>query len=47
VGDGGDAAHINNVLGDRHGPVGIAWATALADMLAAGHAPANPFFSLE
>jgi 5,6,7,8-tetrahydromethanopterin hydro-lyase len=47
VGDGGDAAHIDTVLGDRHGPVGIAWATALADILAARHAPANPFFSPE
>src|SRR6266481_5009310 len=30
VGEGAEAAHINTVLGDRHGPVGTAWATALA-----------------
>jgi 5,6,7,8-tetrahydromethanopterin hydro-lyase len=30
VGDGVNAAHINTVLGDRNGPVGTAWATALA-----------------
>src|SRR6478752_5235746 len=30
VGEGAEAAHINTVLGDRDGPVGIAWATALA-----------------
>ncbi len=30
VGEGGEAAHVNTVLGDRHGPVGTAWATALA-----------------
>jgi 5,6,7,8-tetrahydromethanopterin hydro-lyase len=30
VGDGAEAAHINTVLGDRDGPVGAAWATALA-----------------
>lgn len=30
VGDGAEAAHINTVLGDREGPVGTAWATALA-----------------
>jgi formaldehyde-activating enzyme involved in methanogenesis len=37
VGEGGEAAHINTALGDHRGPVGTA----------AGHAPANPFFSLE
>ena len=30
VGDGVNAAHINVVLGRRDGPVGTAWATALA-----------------
>ena len=30
VGDGAEAAHINTVLGRRDGPVGTAWATALA-----------------
>jgi len=30
VGDGAEAAHINTVLGGRDGPVGTAWATALA-----------------
>ncbi|MGH3256541.1 MAG: formaldehyde-activating enzyme [Streptosporangiaceae bacterium] len=30
VGEGVEAAHVNTVLGDRHGPVGTAWATALA-----------------
>jgi 5,6,7,8-tetrahydromethanopterin hydro-lyase len=30
VGEGAEAAHINTVLGDRDGPVGTAWATALA-----------------
>jgi 5,6,7,8-tetrahydromethanopterin hydro-lyase len=30
VGEGAEAAHINTVLGYREGPVGTAWATALA-----------------
>ena len=30
VGEGAEAAHIDGVLGDRDGPVGAAWATALA-----------------
>jgi 5,6,7,8-tetrahydromethanopterin hydro-lyase len=30
VGEGAEAAHINTVLGRRDGPVGVAWATALA-----------------
>jgi len=30
VGEGAEAAHVNTVLGDREGPVGAAWATALA-----------------
>ena len=30
VGSGPDAAHVNTVLGPRDGPVGTAWATALA-----------------
>jgi 5,6,7,8-tetrahydromethanopterin hydro-lyase len=38
IGDGGEAAHINTVLGHRTGPVGTAWATALATP-SAGHAP--------
>lgn len=37
VGDGADAAHVNTVLGDRAGPVGAAWAAALAAP-SAGHA---------
>lgn len=38
VGSGADAAHVNVVLGDRSGPVGSAWATALATP-SAGHIP--------
>jgi len=38
VGDGVNAAHINVVLGHREGPVGTAWASALATP-SAGHAP--------
>jgi 5,6,7,8-tetrahydromethanopterin hydro-lyase len=38
AGDGVDAAHVNTVLGPREGPVGTAWATALATP-SAGHAP--------
>ena len=38
VGDGVDAAHGNTVHGERNGPVGTAWATALASP-SAGHAP--------
>jgi 5,6,7,8-tetrahydromethanopterin hydro-lyase len=38
VGSGPEAAHINVVLGDRAGPVGTAWATALATP-SAGHTP--------
>ena len=30
VGEGAEAAHINTILGRRDGPVGVAWATALA-----------------
>jgi 5,6,7,8-tetrahydromethanopterin hydro-lyase len=30
VGEGGDAAHVNTVLGSRSGPVGSAWAAGLA-----------------
>ncbi|HUB70412.1 MAG TPA: formaldehyde-activating enzyme [Acidimicrobiales bacterium] len=37
-GEGVNAAHINVVLGERNGPVGTAWATALATP-SAGHAP--------
>lgn len=38
VGDGVNAAHVNTVLGPRDGPVGTAWASALATPTA-GHAP--------
>jgi 5,6,7,8-tetrahydromethanopterin hydro-lyase len=38
VGDGPNAAHVNTVLGPRDGPVGTAWATALATPTV-GHAP--------
>jgi 5,6,7,8-tetrahydromethanopterin hydro-lyase len=38
VGEGANAAHVNTVLGPRDGPVGTAWATALATPTH-GHAP--------
>jgi 5,6,7,8-tetrahydromethanopterin hydro-lyase len=38
IGTGVEAAHINVVLGHRTGPVGVAWATALATP-SAGHTP--------
>jgi 5,6,7,8-tetrahydromethanopterin hydro-lyase len=38
AGDGVNAAHINSMLGAKDGPVGIAWATALATPRA-GHTP--------
>jgi len=38
IGEGAEAAHVNTVFGDRSGPVGVAWATALASP-SAGHAP--------
>ncbi len=38
VGDSAEAAHINTVFGPRDGPVGTAWATALASP-SAGHTP--------
>jgi 5,6,7,8-tetrahydromethanopterin hydro-lyase len=38
VGSGANAAHVNTVLGERSGPVGSAWAGALAGP-SAGHAP--------
>lgn len=38
AGAGGDAAHLNTVLGDREGPVGTAFATALASP-SRGHTP--------
>jgi 5,6,7,8-tetrahydromethanopterin hydro-lyase len=38
VGSGVDCAHINTVFGDRRGPVGTAFATALATP-SAGHVP--------
>jgi 5,6,7,8-tetrahydromethanopterin hydro-lyase len=38
IGSGAEAAHVNTVLGEREGPVGQAWATALATPTA-GHAP--------
>jgi 5,6,7,8-tetrahydromethanopterin hydro-lyase len=37
VGSGANAAHINTILGERAGPVGSAWATALATP-STGHA---------
>ncbi len=38
VGEGVNAAHVNTVVGDRDGPVGQAWTTALATP-SEGHAP--------
>lgn len=38
VGEGMEAAHINTVLGERSGPVGTAWVSALASPTR-GHAP--------
>ena len=38
AGDGVNAAHVNSMLGAKDGPVGAAWATALA-MPRAGHTP--------
>jgi 5,6,7,8-tetrahydromethanopterin hydro-lyase len=38
IGEGAEAAHVNTVLGERHGPVGTAWATALATPRR-GHTP--------
>ncbi|MFM8236160.1 MAG: formaldehyde-activating enzyme [Actinomycetota bacterium] len=38
AGSGPDAAHVNTVLGPKDGPVGTAWATALATPRA-GHVP--------
>jgi len=38
IGTGAEAAHVNTVLGLREGPVGVAWATALATPTQ-GHAP--------
>lgn len=38
AGSGPDAAHVNTVLGAKDGPVGTAWATALATPRA-GHVP--------
>lgn len=38
IGEGVDAAHINVVLGAKDGPVGVAWATALATP-SQGHVP--------
>ncbi len=38
AGSGPDAAHVNTVLGAKDGPVGTAWATALATPRL-GHAP--------
>ncbi len=37
-GDGPNAAHVNTMLGSKDGPVGAAWATALATPRA-GHVP--------
>ena len=38
IGEGAEAAHVNTVLGERTGPVGVAWATALATPRP-GHTP--------
>ena len=38
IGSGAEAAHVNTVLGSRLGPVGTAWATALATP-SSGHVP--------
>lgn len=38
VGEGVNAAHLNTVFGDRGGPAGTAWATALGTP-SAGHVP--------
>ncbi len=38
LGEGMEAAHVNTVLGERSGPVGAAWSTALASP-SRGHAP--------
>jgi 5,6,7,8-tetrahydromethanopterin hydro-lyase len=38
IGEGADAAHINTVLGRKEGPVGTAWASALATP-SQGHTP--------
>src|SRR5689334_25102172 len=38
AGTGANAAHVNTVLGAKDGPVGAAWATALATPRL-GHAP--------
>jgi 5,6,7,8-tetrahydromethanopterin hydro-lyase len=38
AGDGANAAHVNTMLGSKDGPVGVAWATALATPRA-GHTP--------
>jgi 5,6,7,8-tetrahydromethanopterin hydro-lyase len=38
AGEGVDVAHVNTVLGRRDGPVGTAWATALASP-STGHVP--------
>lgn len=38
VGAGMEAAHINSIIGERSGPVGVAWASALAQPTR-GHAP--------
>jgi 5,6,7,8-tetrahydromethanopterin hydro-lyase len=38
AGDGVNAAHVNTMLGTKHGPVGHAWATALATPRK-GHTP--------
>jgi 5,6,7,8-tetrahydromethanopterin hydro-lyase len=38
IGEGAEAAHINTVLGRKDGPVGTAWATAIASPRQ-GHTP--------
>ena len=38
VGDGAELAHIDLIIGDKEGPVGMAFANALSQ-LSAGHTP--------
>src|SRR5262245_44898484 len=38
MGEGAEAAHVNTGFGERSGPVGVAWAAALASP-SAGHTP--------
>ena len=42
IGEGAEAAHVNTVLGERTGPVGVAWATALATPRRSGWSTPSP-----